>query len=521
MMKSVAKTKAACPEPSRRASARRPAASRRAASCPRRATARRIGLFLGAFALAFAPRASADPLTLESAVRLALQKNQDLKVSAFAPDIARANVLAEYGKFDPTLTFRRTYSEAESAVTLSPVVTSLIKEDDYSLSLGSVAPWGLSYSLTATATNQRGTFNRFTDSYVTFGGVSLTQPLLRGFGVGATLSGLRVAKANRGIADWQHKANVINTVTAVIDVYATLVQARENVRIAQLSRDLTAQLVDQNEKRNRIGQISDADVLQARARLASRDESLLFAQRAAEDTQNQLRQLIGDIAFSNTGAGLDLVELPAVVVPTVNLAADLKSAYDQRPDYQAARLGITRNRANNAVAQNSLLPRVDLTGSYGYSGMSPDFAAARRQVVDSNVRAYSAGLVVSVPLTFAEGRGRARAAKLTLRQSEADLVRLEQDIAVDVTAAAGQVETTRLRVIAAKNALDLAEQSLDAEQKKFTAGTSSTFLVLQSQDQLTSVQSGYARAIADQRRAVADYDRQLGRTLTAWQITLP
>ena len=74
---------------------------------------------------------------------------------------------------------------------------------------------------------------------------------------------------------------------------------------------LTAQLVDQNEKRNRIGQISDADVLQARARLASREELLLFAQRAAEDTQNQLRQLIGEIAFSNTGAGLELAELPA------------------------------------------------------------------------------------------------------------------------------------------------------------------------------------------------------------------
>ncbi|MBI5769706.1 MAG: TolC family protein [Verrucomicrobia bacterium] len=497
--------------------------------CPRRRTARRIGLFVGAFALAFAGRAAAEtpavslsnPVSLDAAIRLALQRNQDLKVSSFAPDIARANVLAESGRFDPALTFRRTYAESESAVTRSPLVTSLIKEDDYSLSLGGLAPWGLTYSLTATANNQRGTANRFTDNFVTFGGVSVTQPLLRGFGLGANLASLRIAKADRSISDWQHKATVINVVTNVVVVYNNLVQARENVRIARLSRDLTAQLVDQNEKRNRIGQISDADVLQARARLASREETVLFALRAAEDTQNQLRQLIGDIAFANPGAALDLTELPAPAAVTVNLADDLKRAYDQRPDYQAARLGVTKHRASSAFAQNQLLPRVDLTGSYGYSGLDRDFATARRQVVDSNVRAYSTGLVVSVPLTFAEGRGRARAAKLGLRQSEADLVRLEQDIAVDVTAAAGQVETTRQRVAVARTALDLAEQSLAAEQKKFTAGTSSTFLVLQSQDQLTQVQSSHARALADQRRALANYDRELGRTLATWQITLP
>jgi outer membrane protein TolC len=124
-------------------------------------------------------------------------------------------------------------------------------------------------------------------------------------------------------------------------------------------------------------------------------------------------------------------------------------------------------------------------------------------------------VVVSVPLTFAEGRGRARAAKLSLRQSEEDLVRLEQEIAIDIAAAAGEIETASFRVAAARNALTLAERSLDAEQKKFNAGTSSTFLVLQSQEQLTI----YARALADQRRAIAFYDREIGTTLLSWGIT--
>src|SRR5438552_17382300 len=116
--------------------------------------------------------------------------------------------------------------------------TSLVHSDNYSLSDGRLTPWCLDYSLTATAENQRGTFNRFTDRYVTFGGVSVTQPLLRGFGFGANLSGLRIAKADRGIADWQHRERIIDTVTGVVLLYNSVAQARENVRIAQLSRDL-------------------------------------------------------------------------------------------------------------------------------------------------------------------------------------------------------------------------------------------------------------------------------------------
>ncbi len=160
-----------------------------------------------------------------------------------------------------------------------------------------------------------------------------------------------------------------------------------------------------------------------------------------------------------------------------------------------------------------MLPRVDFVGSYGYTGMDRDFGTARRQVRDQDVRAYSAGVVISLPLRFAEGRGRARAAQLGVRQSEADLVRLEQDIAVEISAAAGQIDTTRQRVAATSTALDLSRQALEAEQKKLQAGSGRTLDVLTAQEQLALVESSYARALADQRRAQAGYEREIGTTL--------
>jgi outer membrane protein TolC len=463
----------------------------------------------------------AAPLSLDDAIKLALEHNQRVKVSAFAPQIARANVLTAYGAFDPALTFRRTYSENETAGVLTPFTRRpLAQSDDYSLSLDGLMPWGLTYSLGATAQNARGTYNSFADNYTTFGGISVTQPLLRGFGFGATLANLRIAKANRGISDWQHRQTVIDIVTNVIFAYNNLQQARDNLRIARLSRDGAAQLFAENEKKRKVGATSDAEVVQAHARVANREESVLLAERSVRDVENQLRLLIGNTAFRTAGADLEIVPLAPAGEITVDPAADVKQALDHRPDYQGARLGLVIDRANYSAAQNALLPRLDFVGSYGYGGASSDFRTARDQVRDEDARAYSAGMVVRIPLAFADGRGRARAAKLTLRQSEADLVRLEQDIALSVTAAAGQLETTRQRVAADKTAYELAEQALENEQKRFKAGTSSTFFVLQQQEILSSAQSGYARALADQRRALANYERELGVTLERHGLTL-
>jgi outer membrane protein TolC len=198
----------------------------------------------------------------------------------------------------------------------------------------------------------------------------------------------------------------------------------------------------------------------------------------------------------------------------------LKHAYALRPDYQAARLGVDKGRANAAAARNQLLPQVDFVGSYGYTGYDQNFAASRRQVADQDRRAYSAGVVVSVPMTFARGRGQARAARLQVRQAEADLNRLEENIALAVATAAGQIETTEKRVEATQAALKLTQQSLDEEIKKLRAGASSTFNVLYIQDQLAGAENSYYQALADQRRAAALYEHETGTTLERHQVTL-
>lgn len=483
----------------------------------------RLPLLRLAFVLSAATAAAfaqAPALTLDDAIRLALERNQQIKVEAFGRSIARANLLTALGQFDPRLTFRRSYREDSSLASSNVIVADLIKTDDYSLTFEGTTPWGLNFSLGGSAQNQRYPQNGYVDNFATFGGLTVTQPLLRGFGFGANLYGVRIAKADRGIADWEFRQTAIDVVTNVIGAYSDVAYAQQLVRIAQRSRELAAGLVAENEKRFKVGSVSESEITQARARTATRDEFILVSQQNLRDAVNRLRQLIGETSFPIDPENL-AIEPPAQPNPVaINPAEDLSKALTDRPDYQAARLGLVKRRASDAYARNQRLPQVDFVGSYGYNGLDRDFSVARRQVSNHENRSYSAGVVVSVPLVWAKERGQARSARLQLRQAEADLQRLEQDIALAIAHAAGQVETTRQRVEANRTAYDLAKQALDDELKKLRAGTTTTFFVLNYQSELISAENSYYNALADERRARAEYDRQLGRTLAVHNIAL-
>ncbi|MDD2763416.1 MAG: TolC family protein [Opitutaceae bacterium] len=479
---------------------------------------------LPALALVCALGGRAETLTLDDAVRLALENNRSIKVDAYSRAIARANLLSAYGQFDPALNFNRSYNEVYTASSAAPEngflpPATLIQGDYYSLSLGGVLPWGTIYSLGGTAQNQRGTYNGFASNYLTTGGLTITQPLLRGFGPGANLLGVRIARANRALSDWQYRQTVIDTITSVVIAYSDLAAAHENLRIARSSRDLAATLLAENEKRFKVGSMSANDVASARARTAFREEAILFAERAVRDTDRQLRLLLGEGTFPADGPLLAIAP-PPQPEEAAHPAEDLQKAYGLRPDYQQARLSLEKSRYHETAARNQLLPQVDFVGNYGYTGFDQSFAASRRMVAGQDNRAYSAGVVVSVPLTFAKGRGAARAARLERYQAEADLKRQEENIALAVATAAGQIETTQKRVAATQTALKLTQQTLDDEIKKLRAGASSTFNVLYIQDQLAAAEYGYYQARADERRAAAAYDHEIGTALEAHHIVL-
>lgn len=471
------------------------------------------------------PEPAGEKINLEEAIRRALDKNFAIKISGYSSSISQANLLEAWGKFDPVINGRYDYSESFSPALLdgsgNRPAPSFSKSDSASLSLDGLLPWGMTYQLGTTMGNSRGTFNLMADNYDTFAGISGRQPLLRGGGFGAALASIRIAQVNRNISQWAFRQNVIFTITSVISAYHNLNLANANLVSAQNSRKLALQLVEENRKRFSVGAMSEYDVTFAESRAASRDEVILIAENQVRQAENALKQLIMDDRTP------DLLNLHFAIEPPppspivmVEPAVDFRTALEKRPDYQQVKLGLQRSSINTRLQRNQALPRVDLVGSYGYNGYDTDLGVSRQQLKDEDYRAYSWGVVVSVPLTFTSERGRYRAAKLAERQAETDLARTEQNIVVAVGNAANQIETAQKRVQTTRRARELAQYTLDAETKRLRAGTSTSFQVANQQELFSSAELAEARARADYAVALAVYDRELGLTLEKLNITV-
>jgi len=468
---------------------------------------------------------AASPLSLDEALRLALAKNFVIEVARYEPLIARARQVEAAGAFDPVLHASFTSSNGVGTVDSNPLSNTppafyTVKNDSTETGLRGQLPFGLSYDLVGTVNNQRGSYNGFADSFYTFGGVRLRQPLLRGFGFGPNLAGIRLARANRAIADAVFRQAVIDTITRTIAVYNNVYFSQRAYQISVHSRELAEGLLRENRRRLEVGSMSSADVTIAAARVASLGDGVLQAERGLRDAQNFLRALI-------TGDSRPVVESPLEILPpggrpepVIDHAGDLAKALARRPDYQQAQQNVRRAEVGLASSRSQLLPQIDLVGSYGYNGAGTTFNDSSRAARNGNTDSWTAGAELNLPLALRDGRGKFRAAKLTVAQAQSVLRQTEQGIVVEVANAAGQIATTAQRVAATRHARELAQQSLAAEEKLLQVGQSTTFTVLQFQELLAGAQVSEDRALADYNIALANYDRAIGATLETHAIEL-
>ncbi len=469
---------------------------------------------------------SGPQLTIDAAIQQALAKNFTLRIERFDPDIGAARLTEAFGKFD--LVLSGSYSSSENfqpqlvnELTLLRPTARFAQADEYELNLEGVLPWGMTYGVGANSANRRNSGGIATDNFATFAGVYGTQPLLKNFGFNPTLASIRIARTNLNISEAQYRQVLIDTITSVIFAYHDLNNAHANYRSAVRSRDLAAQLLEENKKRFSVGSIAEYEITAAASRMASREESVLFAARSIRVAENSLKLLITDEKTPALLSQRINIEPPApAAAVTVNPSADFATALEKRPDYQQARLALKRSDLNTRLQRNQLLPRVDLVGSYGYNGYDRTNSISRQQIRDQDYHAYSAGVVVSMPVTFSAERGRYRAAKFQQRQIETELERLEQEIVIRVGNAASQVETVQQRILATRRARELAQATLDAEVKQLRAGQSSTFFVAQQQEIVSQAEVREAAAQSDYHKALAEYDRQLGRTLEKHRVHL-
>ncbi len=469
-------------------------------------------------------------LALREAVVLALKNNLDIAIAAYDPKRKFEDISIAKAVFDPTfsLTLDANRTISPTATQLAGATVNTTENRDVNTSLVQKLPFGASYTLSMT-NNRYNTNSKFAQpingginpSHKTFLNLSITQDLLKNFGMDVNTAPIKIARNNQTISvtDLRKQANqVINDVHTR---YWTLVFAVENLEVQRRSLRLARELEDLNKARVRAGVAAPVEVTQAEAQAAARVQDVILAEKAVKDAEDQLTLIInfpdGERIWARTILPTDA---PPFDVVQVNMDGSIQEALEKRPDYTAAKLTLQNTDLNLRVARNQLLPSLQLQGNVGLNGLNGSAGGDLDRMTSGDFTQWSAALVLTYPLGNRSARSAFIQSKLGRDQAETSLLNLKRQIISQVREAVRRVEADVRRVEATKAARALAEEQLRVEQKRLEAGVTTTFNVLSFQRDLAEAQASEIKAITTYNQDLANLELQKGTILEKNRLEL-
>ena len=476
-----------------------------------------------------APRLS---LTREETIRLATENNPDLAAVRLEPLASDARVAAAQAAFVPTATSSLLRNSDTSPATNLFAGDSSLQTSYWSGSAGmrQQLRWGgASYdvSFVSARTTTNNPITSFTPSLTSSLQAIFSQPLLRNFRTDTARAQLEIAQRNRTIADVQLRERTAGVAADAEAAYWALVTANMALEVQQRSLDLALELERTNRARVDVGQSPPLDLVSARAEVAQRQENLIVARTRAVEAEDVLRTLILDPRRADYWT----VRLePADRVPPVGVPPDVdgavRRALAERADLVEARRQIENSDTSIVLARNETLPdlraqvtyltngqggtRLLRTGGFPGTIVGQDrtsFGSVLGQVLSADYPAWSFGFTLAYPVGRSLEEANLARARIERDQAAARVRSLELTVVRDVRNAALRLEQNRQRIETARLGRELAEQRLDAEQKRFEVGMSTSFLVIQAQRDLAVARENEQRAYLDYQLAGVAFER--------------
>ena len=484
-----------------------------------------------------APQAGTSTIRIsaEDAVKMALENNLGIRAEQLTPQIQTYAVAQARAAYAPSL-FSTTTTRSSTTPPgnfLTGTGATLINDSlRTNAGLQQLVPWaGGRYSLAwdaskLTTSDASSRYNPQLDSGLS---AAFTQPLLRNFTIDSTRQNLLLNQSGQQIADLQLRQTMVQTSRAVRNAYYDLVNANAGLQVAQQSLDLTQTSLKNNQRRVEVGTMAPIDIVQAEAEVAANEESVIVAEGQIRTAEDRLRTLVMNPSqpdFWTTR--LEPSDQPTLAPQPVDVEGAVTNALANRTDLAQARKQIDQTDIGLKYNKNQKLPALDLTATYdlvGTAGTQRQFALDPSTgvpfVVDQSQRAFSDALrdvfgnqfrtwSVQLNISYPIGRSISEAAfaqgKLQREQQTTSLRELETQVVFSVREAGRQVSTSLKRVESTRKARELAEQSLQAEEKRLAVGLSDTFRLLQAQRDLARQRVNELNAIISYNRALVDFE---------------
>jgi outer membrane protein TolC len=478
-------------------------------------------------------------LTLEEAVYLALERNLGVRIQRYTRERAQLDIQRAMGIYDFNLLAGVSTGENEAPAASNLDGAEVQKTESTNLFVGGaqLLPSGgvASINFPNGEFETNSTFSLLNPSYTSDLDLSLTQPLLRGFGRSATEYGIEVAKVGGEISDALFEARLVSTVQQVSNAYWLLAAARSRLEVALESLSLAKELHENNRVRVDVGTLAPLELVQSEAGIATREEEIIQARGAIGDAEDLLFFFL-NIEQGEAWSRSIVPDTQAMVEDAdLNLESAIRTALDSRPELESQELQVRVLELDEAFFRQDTKPRLDLFARYGLNGLGGDVLLrdengdvigqspggwddAFEQVTNFDFPGWSVGVELGVPIQNRTAKARAAIAEMALEEGRLATSELELRITTEVRAAVRGVQQAREQLESAEVSQRLAEKNLDAERKKYDNGLSTSFQILEVQEDLTSARERVVAALTGFRRSLIEYHRATGTLLEKARI---
>ncbi len=518
------------------------------------------------------------PLTLQDAIRRALENNNDIEVSRGDVRYQETQVRSLLGVYDPVFTVAPNFTR--SSTTGSAATNDFRANSNFSQF---IQRGGGNYQVFFD--NQR-TENAFAQAQVSSGsvssgvgsaiysselGFSYTQPLARNFRIDSKRHQIIIARKRLEQTDSDFRLRATDTITQVQRAYWDYVFAMRNQQNQVANVNLARENLRQIEAKIDAGAAAPLAKAEVETELANREGDLLLATQQVGVAENALKQLIlKDPLSSEWSLSIVPTDAPKFSLDAPSLDAAMKDAMDNRFELRRLRLDKEINATDIKFYKNQARPQIDFNSTFSLDGLSrggantqsiftpqfigndeilrqslntilgpgsqipnplieipgtPAFLAggfnrSLRNIFRSDAPNFSLGMTFSFPLRNRTAKANLDGARIQEQQLDAKTRSQEQTVIVEVRNAVQAVETSRQRVLTARRARESAEIQLAGEQKLYDVGRSTTFLLFQRENSLTNARNAEIRAETDYNKALADLQRVTSTTFRANDITI-
>jgi outer membrane protein TolC len=473
-------------------------------------------------------------LTMKDVTKLALQNNIDIAVSDTNEQMSSLKLKSAWGSYDPKLTVQAGLNDSKSANIYSYQTASdpfqIQKQLSWNASYNQQLRTGatLTASWNTNRTDSNLTQNLFNPQYSAQTSFQITQPLVRNLKIDSSRASITLANLDIKNSDSQFKQSVVTTISNIQGQYWQLVAAIQNYGITRNSVRLARIQLRDNKKKLEVGTLAPIDVTDSEATAAQREVDLFSSEETIQSAENALKQLISNDRKNEIWSKVIVpLDKPDFTEYKVEFNTAMNTALANRPEMEQSDISLKRIDINKRLAENNRKWQVNLSFNYGSSGNNGNYDSfgfplaakglwgAYNSLWTDGYTNWGVQFNIQIPLRTRDLDSQIAQQALSRTQQLMQRKKTELGIQVDITNGIQQLETRRKAVITAGISTKLAQERLDGEEKRFEAGLSQTYLVLDRQQAVAQAELAELNSLINYKQAIINMQKAMYNLLEA------